>query len=373
MKKMILLAIAAAGLSFTMLKDDFTVTGSIAGAEGKKVWLEQVDAQRKTLKLDSAVVKDGKFTLKGTASEPSLHFLELEGVKGQVAFILEKGNITFTLYKDSIGKSVIGGTSNNVDLHRFNSTAMKLQQKMMDFQQKNTQAFKDAQSTGDTATVNKLVKELQVYQGEMTAMSAEFPAKHPKSFISLLFLDNMFNNPNVDIAKIRSDYDNLDASLKNTKPGKALKTRIDGFKPIVVGGEAPDFSAKSPEGKVISLKESLGKVTIIDFWASWCGPCRRENPNVVQLYKDYHAKGLNIIGVSLDRPGQEAAWKGAIEKDGLTWTQVSNLQHWDDPIAKMYHVTGIPATFLLDEKGKIVATNLRGEELRAKVASLLDQ
>src|SRR3990167_3264257 len=133
--------------------------------------------------------------------------------------------------------------------------------------------------------------------------------------------------------------------------------------------KAPNFSAKTIEGKTVSLKESLGKVTIIDFWASWCGPCRAENPNVVELYNELHSKGLNIIGVSLDEDATK--WKNAIAKDKLTWTQVSNLKGWKDPIALTYKVEEIPSTFILDAKGNIVARNLRGDDLKAKVKELL--
>lgn len=115
---------------------------------------------------------------------------------------------------------------------------------------------------------------------------------------------------------------------------------------VQIGQVAPNFSAKNPEGKTVSLKESLGKVTIIDFWASWCGPCRAENPNVVALYNEFHGKGLNIIGVSLDQ--DEAKWKEAIAKDKLAWAHISNLKFWEDPIAKQYNVKSIPATFILD-------------------------
>ena len=120
---------------------------------------------------------------------------------------------------------------------------------------------------------------------------------------------------------------------------------------------------------MVSLKESLGKVTIVDFWASWCGPCRAENPNVVALYNEFHSKGLNIVGVSLDKDA--AKWKDAIAKDKLTWTHVSHLKFWDEPIAIQYEVESIPATFILDASGKVVAQDLRGPELRAKVLELL--
>jgi thiol-disulfide isomerase/thioredoxin len=133
---------------------------------------------------------------------------------------------------------------------------------------------------------------------------------------------------------------------------------------------APNFSAKSPKGVETSLKQSLGKVTLVDFWASWCKPCRMENPNVVKLYNEFHSKGLNIIGVSLDEDADE--WKKAIIKDQLTWKQVSNLKGWQDPIARLYEVEQIPTTLLLDNSGKIVAKDLTGDLLRTKIIALLN-
>lgn len=132
---------------------------------------------------------------------------------------------------------------------------------------------------------------------------------------------------------------------------------------------APEFKAPTPTGKLVSLTESLGKATLIDFWASWCSPCRHENPNVVSLYNEFHSKGLNIISVSLDE--NKGSWTRAIEEDKLSWTQVSNLKEMKDPIALQYGVTQIPTTFLLDATGKIVAIDLRGDDLKAKVKALL--
>ena len=138
-----------------------------------------------------------------------------------------------------------------------------------------------------------------------------------------------------------------------------------------IGGVAPNFSASSPDGNQLALNDVLGKYTIIDFWASWCKPCRRENPNVVKVYEEYHDKGLNIISVSLDKAGQKERWIKAIEADKMNWEHVSNLKGWNEPIAKMYNVRSIPATFLLDENGTIIAKNLRGAALGAKIATLL--
>ncbi|MEX0272741.1 MAG: peroxiredoxin family protein, partial [Flavobacteriaceae bacterium] len=137
-----------------------------------------------------------------------------------------------------------------------------------------------------------------------------------------------------------------------------------------IGSKAPEFSGPNPDGKQISLAEVKGKATLIDFWAAWCRPCRAENPNVVKVYNKYHDKGLNVIGVSLDRNAE--AWKKAIADDGLEWNHVSHVAYFEDPIAKLYNIDAIPAAFLLDENGVIVAKNLRGPALEEKVSELLD-
>ena len=121
------------------------------------------------------------------------------------------------------------------------------------------------------------------------------------------------------------------------------------------------------------MSEILGKVTILDFWASWCRPCRLENPNFVKLYDKYHEKGLNIISVSLDRENQKSRWIKAIEKDNLSWYNVSNLKYWQDPVALMYNITSIPATFILDDKGTIISTRLRGSALEKKIDELFER
>jgi peroxiredoxin len=160
-----------------------------------------------------------------------------------------------------------------------------------------------------------------------------------------------------------------DAAKKVAKQLELLKTDEENSKNTEVGSKAPEFKAPGPDGQEIALNDVLGKVTLVDFWAAWCRPCRAENPNVVAVYKKYHDKGLNIIGVSLDRKADD--WKKAIADDGLTWNHVSHVQYFG-PIAALYNVKAIPAAFLLDENGVIIAKNLRGPALEAKVAELLN-
>jgi peroxiredoxin len=193
----------------------------------------------------------------------------------------------------------------------------------------------------------------------------------------ILIQQRLFSGDTAFIA-LRDAYKKLDPKLKETRIGKQVEERLKAIENTRLNKQketttpavkAQDFSAKNPEGKTISLKQSMGKVTLIDFWASWCPPCRKENPNVVKMYEALQPKGLAILGVSLDTSAE--AWKKAIAQDGLTWTQVSNLKGWKDPIAVQYKVEEIPTTLVLDAQGTIVARGLTGEALRSKIESLL--
>jgi len=355
----------------------FIISGTVKGVDnGKSVTLEVQDATGQLKPVDTVKVQDGKFTFKGSAKEPEMHLIQVEGTQGKVPFILENGDIDMVINKDSISITKVSGTYNNDELTAYKEDGMKIQKKMMKFQQDNMTKMNEAQQKSDTVVMNSLRKEYGKFQEEFTKQSEEYLKTHPKAFISTLILESFFNQMTPDIIKIKKYYTALDQTLKDTKTGKSIKSKLDQIeKPVAavgsvgIGSVAPDFAAPSPEGKTISLKESLGKVTIIDFWASWCAPCRAENPNVVAMYNELHAKGLNIISVSLDKDA--AKWKEAIAKDKLSWNQISNLKFWDEPIAATYGVKSIPATFILDSNGTIVAKDLRGAELKAKIVELL--
>jgi peroxiredoxin len=169
-------------------------------------------------------------------------------------------------------------------------------------------------------------------------------------------------------AEIKTMYEGLTPEMQNTKIGKRIKEKIDKGDKVTIGVKAPNFSAPTPAGDELALNDVLGKVTVVDFWAAWCRPCRAENPNVVRIYNKYKDQGLSILGVSLDRKAED--WKKAIEDDGLEWNHVSNVDYFDE-IAALYNVDAIPATFILDENGMIVAKNLRGPALEAKIVELL--
>jgi len=376
--KKILLLLSAVSVLVSCNKageNEYIVTGTIKGiADGKSVTLEKQDETTGQLKpVDTVKVEKGKFTFKGSAKEPEMYLVQVESVQGKVPIILENGDIDMVINKDSVNITKVTGTYNNDELTVYKENGMKIQKKMMKFQQDNMVKMNEAQQKQDTVVINGLRKEYTKFQEEFAKQSDEYVNTHPKAFISALIIEGMFNQMAPDVDKIKKYYNALDKSVKDTQHGKKIKTKLDQLtKPVAsveIGSMAPDFAAPNPEGKMVSLKESMGKVTIVDFWASWCKPCRASNPELVALYNEMHAKGLNIISVSLDK--EAASWKEAIAKDKLAWNQISNLKWWSEPIALTYNVQSIPATFVLDSTGKIVAKDLWGAELKAKVAALL--
>lgn len=349
-------------------EDQYEVTVRIEGLEdGKKAYLQKPVANSQPIVLDTLEVTNGMFTFSGSAATPELHFLFFEGVRGGLPIILEEGSIEVEAYKDSLNFSKLAGTPSNEDFTSFMENSRAIRQKMGDIQQKAM----EAQRSQDTVTLNVLSETFKEVQEEAKTYETTFVQEHPDSYMSLLILQQMLNAKSRTPEEVSELFKAMNPALQETAIGKELKETLSKFTNLSVGAVAPDFSGPTPDGTQLSLKESLGKLTILDFWAGWCKPCRIENPNLVALYEAYKDKGLSVVGVSLDRTREE--WTNAIAEDQLPWNHVSNLQFWQDPIARLYNITAIPATFLLDEEGRIIAKDLRGEALEAKVAEVLGE
>ena len=344
----------------------YLITGVIAGdlADTTKVYLRKSDADLQPAGSDSTVLSKGEFSFRGALEEPQLHYIFIEGARGGIPLILEDGEVKITAHKDSLNAAEVSGTPQNEAYAEFLEGSRVLAKRRNSINAE----MRSAMMTQDSANMNALRDEFFELQEEGLAFEKTFVESHPDAVISSLVINRMMQMQSLPIPEITALYEGLSEDMKQTGIGQSIAGKLESAKRTSIGSRAPDFSAPTPEGQPLSLNEVLGKVTLVDFWAAWCRPCRAENPNVVRVYQKYKDKGLSILGVSLDRNAD--AWKKAIEDDGLDWHHVSNVRYFDE-IAELYNVSAIPASFILDANGVIVAKNLRGEALEAKIAELL--
>lgn len=356
--------------------EGYVINGTAPGIHnGVRAYLKTVDKQRREIIKDSAIIVDEKFTFQGDIGTPELWHLTINSATGSLPVIIENGELTISANPDQLGSSDIQGSKSNDALTAYLKNIQALTTKRNALMAENSQLGPSAEASEHT----RMALEIKEVNEEIAEYPLNFIGEHPDNFFSLVLLESLIATPNTDLEVVEQIFTAMRPELQNSDYGTRVAERLEvkklqmaKFSALNIGNEAPDFSAPSPDGNHLALSDIRGKVTIIDFWASWCGPCRKENPNVVKVYQKYHDKGLEIINVSLDRPGHKDRWIKAIKDDNLTWHHVSNLNYFNDPIAKLYNINAIPATYILDESGKIVAKNLRGAALDAKIGELLN-
>lgn len=339
----------------------YTITGNITGADTGWVLLKTRDGQVFRT-MDSVAVDEGKFEFKGTLGLPEMYFMTIKGSPEQFSFFLENSALTVTLHADSLQKSTVTGSKTH-DLYRGYKEEEKNFNLLLE---EHYRLYEAAKESGDTVAQKVAERKFDSIQELLTAYQKEFVSKNVKSVVSpylamrMAYLFNFGELTNLDKA--------LDTTLSRSIYVKDLKKRLDILSAVQPGKEAPDFTMNDTLGNPVSLKSFRGKVLLVDFWASWCGPCRHENPNIVAAYQAFSEKGFDVLGVSLD--DEKSEWIKAIHKDKLTWTHVSDLQGWQNSASKLYGVMSIPANFLLDREGKIIASELTGDVLKAKLSEL---
>jgi len=352
--------------------NSYEISGTAKGVvNGLRAYIHSVENNRQVT-IDTAIIMNEAFTFQGKIANPSIKTISINSIQGSLPFVLESGKTEINISKDSLYYSKVKGSKNNDDYNLYKSEYKKRAQVIDNL---NT----EYRNASDQESRNKIVEKARKITTELQEFSMEFIANNPSSDFSLLLLETQITNPDINLEKLKSNYTALQTVINKNAAFKSIGAKIKSEITIIeasanlnVGKIAPNFTAPSIDGEMISLNDIKGKATIVEFWASWCGPCRRENPNIVRVYEKYKDKGLEIIGVSLDRPGHKERWQKAIEDDNLNWHHVGSLQYFNDPVARMYNINSIPASFILDEEGKIVAKKLRGKALEEQISKMLD-
>ncbi|MBP1676136.1 MAG: alkyl hydroperoxide reductase/Thiol specific antioxidant/Mal allergen [Bacteroidetes bacterium] len=329
---------------------------------------------------DSATLKNGVFEFKGKISEPRKANLLFDKKGVGLQTIRTSRNVDYTDFylvegktvvaaQDSIEDASITGTAINNEYKTLKSSLKPANSALTAVLTEYRTASKEKQQS--EAFEAEIDKKYEAALAEINKIQTEFIKTNPNSIISLDVIKSLIGSGPVDVQVIEPLFNGLSQSVQNSESGVAFAAELNKNKKIAIGAIAPDFAQTDVQGKMVKLSDFKGKYVLIDFWASWCGPCRRENPNVVKAFNQYKDKNFTILGVSLDAEKQKDAWIKAIADDQLTWTQVSDLKGWDNEVGKLYMVRSIPQNFLIDPNGKIVARNLRGEDLEKKLAELI--
>ena len=348
--------------------NNYTLSGKALGfIDGTQILVNQIQDNNQPKVIDTLIITNGSFSGSYAKSEDlSIHFLKVGSINNNILFFPENQNLNAVIYKDSIDASHVLGSPQNDSYDNFNKTIRHINNR----KKNNIERNRKARQEQDGQLVSNIRQENSALLNEEKMFKNAFVHENPNSLFTVMLLSEMLNRKEVSSAQVSAILKTLSPKVASSSSVQTLSNALESLKKADVGALAPKFTAPTPDGTMLSLDDALGEYTIIDFWASWCKPCRRENPNLVNLYEKYHEKGLNIIGVSLDKTS--ARWLKAIEMDNLQWQQVSNLKSWKEPVALDYNVRSIPAAFLLDKDGKIIAKNLRGPALEQKIASLLD-
>lgn len=339
----------------------FTINGSLSGYPDSTdiKLLSSADNSE----ITSAKIIAGQFTLKGKITEPTLVLLAIQGEQQPYAMYVEPDELKLVGKKGELNQiSVSGSQSHNEFLgfqQVFNPVVMELNSISTPLRITPEGPQRDSIMAG----YNKVIAVLQ-------QRIDDFVTGNPGSYVTPFVLYVTYPIYE-DILLLEKRFSTVNSNIKNSQIGTSLAKYIEYYKVGAVGTLALDFTQPDTSGRPVSLSSFKGKYVLVDFWASWCAPCRMENPNVVANYQKFRNKNFTVLGVSLDRPGQKEKWIEAIKKDNLTWTHVSDLQFWANSAAQLYHVSGIPYNFLVDPQGKIVAKNLRGPDLEKKLCEII--
>ena len=345
-------------------KNAYTIHGTVDKDFEGYVYLQQkVDGP--LVSVDSIPLRAGEFTFTGTIDFPEIYYINIKETKSLVPFFLEATEINININTEDIDKTKISGSASQAEYDKYLNVLDMYNNKLRE----NYSLSAKAQEMGETEKAERFDSLIVEIDKERSAFMKEYISTHPSSPITpYLIYRNLYS---YDVRELNILMDGLDTTLKASPYLPFLDDYLKTLKRTDIGMLYVSFMMQDTTGLFLPVADLIGgKYLLLDFWASWCRPCREENPNLVAVYNDYKDKGFDILGISLDR--DKDAWLKAIEDDNLTWHHVSDLQYWENKAAKLYGIRSIPSNVLIDPNGIIIAKNLRGEELRKKMEELFE-